>query len=250
MKKTVKAQKPGAAASRRAQARRPDGVRRDVISREVLNKAAELFATKGISATSLQDISDSVGISRPALYHYFRNKDAILDKLVRGASKTPLALLDSLEAGADSSAVARIRICARGLVLWVLDPSSHFNLVDRFESELPQMIAKTNREAKRRVLYGMKNLISDAGRRGEIRAVDPHIAAFAIIGMCNWTARWFSPEGRFSAKEIAEMIADLAVGSLRRPLCEASTVNVSGLTAQIRQHLDLIDKLATGEQSQ
>lgn len=246
---TAKAEKPSTLSAKRPKSVKPARVRHDAISSEVLSMAAELFSRKGIAATSIQDISDAVGISRPALYYYFGNKAAILDELVRGTSKTPVALFDSLEAEKRSPAIARIRVAARGLVLWVLDPQSHFNLVDRFEIELPEMIARTNREAKRRVLSGMTTLVESAIRRGEIRAVHPRIAAFAIIGMCNWTTRWFSSEGKFSPKEIAEMIADFAVNSLRRSSSDGSRASVKGLTSEIRQHLDLIDLLATRKES-
>ena len=234
---------------RRDKATKPAGPRRDIICEQVLSKAAELFAQKGIAATTLRDISQGVGISRTLLYHYFGNKGAILDKLIRGASSTPVALLDSLDMESGTAAVDRIRVAARGLVLWVLDPRTHFNLLDRFESELPERVAGSHREAKRRVFSGMTNLVEEAIRRGEIRVVQPRVAAFAIIGMCNWTVRWFSSEGRLSPKEIADIIADLAVNSLRRSLSDRSTTSVQSLTSEIRQQLDLIDFLAAGADS-
>ena len=40
------------------------------------------------------------------------------------------------------------------------------------------------------------------------------IAAFAVIGMANWTSRWYSPSGLRSPREIAEIIADLAMHGL------------------------------------
>jgi hypothetical protein len=42
------------------------------------------------------------------------------------------------------------------------------------------------------------------------------VAAFSILGMCNWTAWWFMPEGRLPPGEIAKSIADLAVAGLRQ----------------------------------
>ena len=49
---------------------------------------------------------------------------------------------------------------------------------------------------------------------GEFRPVDAKIAAFAVIGMANWTSRWYSPSGLRSPREIAEIIADLAMHGL------------------------------------
>jgi AcrR family transcriptional regulator len=53
--------------------------RRDVI----LEKAAELFANKGVAATTVREIADSVGLLSGSLYHHFESKDAIVDELLR-----------------------------------------------------------------------------------------------------------------------------------------------------------------------
>src|SRR5947209_11706377 len=53
--------------------------RRDVI----LDKAAQLFATKGVAATTVREIADSVGLLSGSLYHHFESKDAIVDELLR-----------------------------------------------------------------------------------------------------------------------------------------------------------------------
>ena len=59
-------------------------MRRGLVEAEILERGAELFAARGFAATSMQDIADALGSSRPALYHYFRSKDEILDRLIQG----------------------------------------------------------------------------------------------------------------------------------------------------------------------
>ena len=44
--------------------------------------ALELFTQKGIAGTTIGDISDRVGVARSLFYHYFPNKDAIVDAVV------------------------------------------------------------------------------------------------------------------------------------------------------------------------
>lgn len=50
---------------------------------EILQKAAQLFATKGVAATTVREIADSVGLLSGSLYHHFESKDAIVDELLR-----------------------------------------------------------------------------------------------------------------------------------------------------------------------
>jgi AcrR family transcriptional regulator len=53
--------------------------RREVI----LDKAARLFATKGVAATTVREIAENVGVLSGSLYHHFESKDAIVDELLR-----------------------------------------------------------------------------------------------------------------------------------------------------------------------
>jgi hypothetical protein len=40
---------------------------------------------------------------------------------------------------------------------------------------------------------------------------DVRVAAFSIIGMCNWSAWWFEPDGALSADEIAQSIVEFGL---------------------------------------
>ena len=44
----------------------------------ILHEAAALFAERGFSGVSLEDIGGAVGVSGPALYRHFASKDAML----------------------------------------------------------------------------------------------------------------------------------------------------------------------------
>jgi AcrR family transcriptional regulator len=49
----------------------------------ILQAATRAFATYGYRKTSMNDIADAAGMSRPAVYQYFRNKDDIFRRLVQ-----------------------------------------------------------------------------------------------------------------------------------------------------------------------
>ncbi|MEA4944790.1 MAG: TetR/AcrR family transcriptional regulator [Propionicimonas sp.] len=64
--------------------RDPKALKRTRGGRErLLNVAAELFNTNGLSATSLQMIADRLGVTKPALYHHFRSRDDIVRALMK-----------------------------------------------------------------------------------------------------------------------------------------------------------------------
>ncbi|NLU83491.1 helix-turn-helix transcriptional regulator [Rhodococcus sp. HNM0569] len=46
--------------------------------------AAELFAEKGVGATSVREIGERAGVFSGSLYHYFRSKDALVQEILAG----------------------------------------------------------------------------------------------------------------------------------------------------------------------
>jgi hypothetical protein len=60
----------------------------------------------------------------------------------------------------------------------------------------------------------LMQILEDGIKAGDFRPVNVKMTVFGIMGMLNWTHQWFSPEGEFSAQEIAGMLADLALFGL------------------------------------
>ncbi|MEW2917724.1 helix-turn-helix domain-containing protein [Ruegeria sp. ANG10] len=53
----------------------------DSRQKTILNSAFQAFAAYGYRKTSMDDIAQGAGMSRPALYLHFKNKEAIVSKL-------------------------------------------------------------------------------------------------------------------------------------------------------------------------
>ena len=51
----------------------------------ILNKALELFSTKGYDATSVREICEAAAITKPTLYHFYGSKEGVYQSLVEGA---------------------------------------------------------------------------------------------------------------------------------------------------------------------
>jgi Tetracyclin repressor-like, C-terminal domain len=61
-------------------------------------------------------------------------------------------------------------------------------------------------------------LIEAGQRDGLIRPeVNPKLAALSILGSVNWVYRWFRPGGEFTARQIGEQFADLALRGIATP---------------------------------
>ena len=190
--------------------------KKEALRRTVLEAAARLFAQRGFGGTNLQDIADALGISRPALYYYFKSKEEILASLVEEVTIFSGHQATQLAAKADFNPSDTLRQMAFNHAKWLLEHTVQFRVVDRTENDLPAATRRTHDRAKRALLDNFVRTIERGIEVGHFRPVDATVAAFSIIGMCNWTAWWFVPEGRLPAAEVAKSIADLAVAGLRQ----------------------------------
>ncbi|GAA4803728.1 TetR/AcrR family transcriptional regulator [Tomitella cavernea] len=51
---------------------------------EILESSAQLFASRGVSRTTVREIGEAAGVFSGSLYHYFKSKDAIVAELMSG----------------------------------------------------------------------------------------------------------------------------------------------------------------------
>ena len=189
--------------------------RRDLVESQIVAEATRLFAERGFSGTSLKDIADATGLTRPAIYHYVRNKDELLAKLVAELAQGPVVALREINTASDVGPLARLRRMAYAIAILQAEEPARFQLLIRSEADLSDELAGPYQQGRREVLKEFVKVIDEGIRAGEMRAVDSRIAALSILGQCNWVAWWQPPgSGAEVNQHVAESIADLAVASV------------------------------------
>ena len=185
---------------------------RQMITSELLDRATELFARQGYESTSLLDIANALGISRPALYHYVSSKEDLLAMLVEQNSQGLSEVLANLNARDDLSPTEKLRDVVALLVRQRAEHPAQFRILDRSETVLPEPVGTKHREAKRNVLRGVTTVIEAGIEAREFRPVDSRTAALSLLGMCNWVAWWFSRGADVDA--VVATVTDLATAML------------------------------------
>lgn len=179
---------------------------------EILARAAELFANQGYPGTSMNEVAAACGVTKPALYHYFRDKDALLAAIAQSH-------IDHLE-----EIVADVRAEK-------LPPQQHLRaLIQRFVHDyadsqnehrvLTQDVKFLPADDRQQVLDGERRVVqafADA-----IGAVRPDTQAstlhkpltMLLFGMMNWLFTWLRPGGELSHEAVGQIVADLFFGGL------------------------------------
>lgn len=172
----------------------------------VLNQAAELFLTQGYHRTRMDDIATRLGLTKPALYNYFKSKHEILyachmlghdliDAELGVIEKVGGAGLDRLRALI--RAYAGIMTQRFGMCLILLD-----------EHELPAKQLARVVDRRRLINACFERYLELGVSDGSIQDGDARLRAFAIAGALNWIARWYKPGGQMTSIALGHYMAE------------------------------------------
>ncbi|WP_330183698.1 TetR/AcrR family transcriptional regulator [Nocardia sp. NBC_01503] len=185
---------------------------------ELLGLAANLFAERGLRATTVRDIADAAGILSGSLYHHFDSKEAMVDEILRGFLDdlfsryreivgSGLSARDTLEALVIASyesfdqwhaAVAIYQAEAKRL-----SGTPRFGYIDEYNREF--------RELWHQVLT---NGVQDGSFRPEM---DIELA-YRFLRDTVWVSvRWYQPGGRITVDSLAKQYLTIVLDGLTSP---------------------------------
>jgi len=221
---------------------KPTNPRKELVRDQLIDIAAKVFDSKGYAQTGIGDIAQEIGLGRSAVYHYFRNKEEILAAMVEAEALSPSHHLQELVDDTSLSVTHRLRQAIIDGIVRRLSSGSRFILFSRLEAQIPDHMSELYNQSRRQIYEFYVNCISDGMATGEFRQVDPKVTAFAVIGMANWTSRWYSPDGAKSPEAIAEDIADLALQGLRAP-DNSDAADTLALRARLQNLRDQVERI-------
>ena len=190
---------------------------------QVIDAAAKVFAEKGFEAARLEEIAAELGILKGSLYYYASSKLELLYLVQR---RRHLELIERAAAIAASPAPPLDRL-AEILRLHLrrfaeFYPESMQWLAAPAHNEANASLVADSRLLNRQFEGIICALISEARDSGDCRPeIDPRMATLALLGMCNWTTRWYRQDGRLAMDAIADNYLTMAFDGLRLPAAPA-----------------------------
>ena len=173
----------------------------------ISRKAAELFARKGYAATSMNEIAEASRLSKPGLYHHFKDKAEVLFHIADGH-------------------VSRLAEIVTGVESLGLAPERRLpELIDAFMQEyaeaqnahrvLTEDVRFLDADAQARVLDKERTVVrvfADAvvAARPDLDGTQlPKVLTMFLFGMLNWMFTWFQPDGRLKHADLAPIATQL-----------------------------------------
>ncbi|MFF2327443.1 MULTISPECIES: TetR/AcrR family transcriptional regulator [unclassified Streptomyces] len=182
----------------------------------ILMHAMEAFNEHGYHGTSVRDIAGRVGVTVPALYYHYENKQALLATLLETSIKDVLDRCRAAAGEAGDDPLARICGMVESIVLYMAHRQQLAFLDTEIRSLEPQNRARY--VALRDYLEHMLLDTVEAGRaRGVFTTPIPADAVRSVLIMCQGVANWFRADGPLTAEEVAERHVLLCLGTVGHP---------------------------------
>jgi AcrR family transcriptional regulator len=167
---------PASAGSRTTATDRPAGV--PITRDELISIATGLFAERGYAQTTMSDIAHAAGLHQSSLYYWFRRKELIL-QAVFDANRAPVDFIDAIVDGPGSPALKLYRFVRYDTFRMCIAPCDP-NEIERLAETQPTEF-DTFWEDRNRLHEIVTALVASAVEAGEFVAVDPELAALAIV---------------------------------------------------------------------
>ena len=180
----------------------------------VYKVAAEVFHRRGYDNTSMSDVASAAGLTKAGLYHHISSKESLLYTILDSGldlteffvTRPTESITDPLERLTTMIELhLRLVLEERNLeVTGLLHECRTLSRADR---------AKLNRRKKNYVRMTTA-IVAAVLRKYNVKGVDAKVAAFALLGMLNWTYQWYTPRGKSSRAEISRTFQKLFVQGL------------------------------------
>jgi AcrR family transcriptional regulator len=195
-------------------------IKRDETTIERIMKAvAMMYRERGYERSSMSALARRVGITAPALYHYFKSKEEILGAFLEYTLNDLSQTLIAAARGGTSR--EKISNLVNALVKWQLQQTPFPGAYDRIfalghlRQSLPPQLRKRIILIEKEIYNHCKGIITAGMSAGEFRRAAVAPVTFAILGIGDYILGWYRHDGKLSPSELAKIYADLIDAMLK-----------------------------------
>jgi TetR/AcrR family transcriptional regulator len=190
---------------------RPRSAQYDTQRAQILEAAARVFAERGYTAATMNEVAAAAGVSKATLYHYYGDKHDLLEQV----ASSHVARLEALVAEVGAQALAPPEHL-RTLVASFLRAYGNARHAHRVLIEDVKFLDTQARSrvtlAQRRVVAAFAQAIGQAQPGLDAQLQRP--VAMLLFGMINWTFTWLRPDGAYTHDALSPVVLALLEGGL------------------------------------
>lgn len=185
----------------------------------ILAAAVKTFAEKGFHGTRVADIANEAGIAYGLIYHYFKNKEEILNSIFHDKWGVFLAILRSIDQ--DNRDLRAKLLAIAGFFFDSYRQLPHLMEVLVLEIiHSSRFLEAENLEQFREAFVVMENIFKREQERGVVAPhIDPRVASFLFLG---------SIETMLTARILATLTGKTDLDALKNALVDQFLFGITG----------------------
>ena len=183
----------------------------------ILKKAAVLFSQKGYERTSMREIAEQAGITKPAIYYHFKNKQALFEELLFSAFQVSQKHYEDI-AQCDCDAIKKIKNLAVGFFRSTKsDPDRARFIHDLTAGNIRKDIKLNHRKAFRKQEQYFNEILNDGKKQGIIKKnLDNFTFIMIFIGTLNmYTIGYIKGQIEDLSEDNLENIIDVLLNGIK-----------------------------------
>jgi AcrR family transcriptional regulator len=181
--------------------------------RSLVREASRLFAQRGFAGVSLEELGAAVGVSGPAVYRHFANKQALLAEILIGVSRRLLEGGTAVVATADDAST-QVEALVDFHIDFALADADVIRVQDRDLASLSPDDRRTVRELQRTYVEVWTGVLDrlHAGRSGD----EQRMRALACLALINSTPHSVhAVRGSVDPSQMHAVLRDMALAALQ-----------------------------------
>lgn len=154
----------------------------DTTRARILTEAARLFVASGYHGVSMREVAAAVGVTKPALYHHYADKEALFLAMLEGTLAGLARLVE--HAQAQAGVRAQLETLVGDLLASAPEQRVGLQLAGELRHVSPERRRAFEEEYRRVWMGGLTHLIDGAMQRGELRTdLPPAVLTRALLAL-------------------------------------------------------------------
>jgi len=153
----------------------------------LLETATELFADKGYAGTSVREIVERAGVSKPVLYYYFKSKEGLFYAILEWAADVQQEILNEIFA-TSGTVLERFIFLYRRISEGVLQYQDLYKMIHGLLYGPPQGAPEYDfPQYQRHMFNAVKRIYTSGLAAGEVEAADADEVAFLVLSLIDFS---------------------------------------------------------------
>ncbi|QCR32672.1 TetR/AcrR family transcriptional regulator [Lysinibacillus sp. SGAir0095] len=182
----------------------------------IIKESIDLFDKKGFSKTSIQDIVDTIGVTKGTFYYYFKSKQELLRDIHLNYIKELLKEQEIILRDEYISFEEKMQKLIYLIIKNIRVHGKSARVFNREVRHLDEEQVKSVNVYRKEFRFNLQKLIEEGIEKGEFREhLRSDIVIFGILGMVNRSYNWYKPDGEVTEEELVSIYMDLILNGIK-----------------------------------